>query len=78
MKESQSLKLARKFLGQEVEIIIDKPLNSKHPKHGFLYEVNFGYIPGTKAPDGGEKANVSPLSTAQTMTMINWLLYLRA
>lgn len=33
---------------------MDRPLGSKHPKHGFRYEVNYGYIPDTKAPDGEE------------------------
>jgi inorganic pyrophosphatase len=41
-------------LGKEVEIFIDRPLGSKHPKHGFLYKANYGYIPGTTAPDKGE------------------------
>lgn len=46
--------MARKFLSQEVEVIIDRPPGSKHPKHGFLYEANYGYVPGTKVPDGEE------------------------
>jgi inorganic pyrophosphatase len=45
---------AKDFLGKEVGVIMDGPLGSKHPKHGFTYEVNYGYIPGTKAPDGEE------------------------
>ncbi len=52
--ESNSLSLAKPFLGKEVEVTIDRPLGSKHPKHGFVYEVNYGFIPGTKAPDGEE------------------------
>lgn len=52
--ESISLSLAKPYLGKEVEVIIDRPLRSKHPKHGFVYEVNYGYILGTKAPDGEE------------------------
>ena len=43
------------FLGQKVNVIIDRPLGSKHPKHGFTYEVNYGYIPNTKSPDGEEQ-----------------------
>ncbi len=31
---------------------MDRPLGSRHPRHGFLYEVNYGYLPGTVAPDG--------------------------
>lgn len=42
------------YLGQKVNVVVDRPLGSKHPKHGFTYEVNYGYIPNTKAPDGEE------------------------
>lgn len=52
MEETRSLQLARKYLGKEVEVIIDRPIGSRHPKHGFVYEVNYGFIEGVKAPDG--------------------------
>lgn len=42
------------YLGQKVNIVTDRPLGSKHPKHGFIYEVNYGHVPNTKAPDGEE------------------------
>lgn len=42
------------YLGQKIDVKIDRPLGSVHPKHGFVYEVNYGYLPGTKAPDGEE------------------------
>ena len=42
------------YLGKIVNITIDRPLNSKHPKHNFIYEVNYGFVSGTKAPDGEE------------------------
>jgi inorganic pyrophosphatase len=48
------LKIAKDFLGKTVTIKIDRPINSKHPKHGFIYEVNYGFVPDTKAPDGEE------------------------
>ena len=51
---SESLKLARTFLGKHVVVTIDRLLGSPHPTEGFYYEVNYGYIPGTKAPDGAE------------------------
>ena len=47
-------KYAIKFLGETVKIEIDRPMDSKHPKHGFVYEVNYGFVPNTKAPDGEE------------------------
>lgn len=45
---------SKDYLGKVVEVIIDRPMGSKHPKHGFVYEVNYGYIPNTKSPDGEE------------------------
>jgi len=45
---------AKDFLGKEVEVTIDRPLGTKHPKHGFVYEVNYGYVPNTKMTDGEE------------------------
>lgn len=52
MEKSKSLKIAKKFLGKTVEVIIDRPVGSKHPKYGFIYETNYGFIPDTKTPDG--------------------------
>ena len=49
---SKSFELAKELLGKSVEVTIDRPLGTKHPKHGFVYEVNYGYLPGIKAPDG--------------------------
>jgi inorganic pyrophosphatase len=40
------------YLGKPVCVLIDRPLGSIHPEHGFIYEVNYGYVPGTLAPDG--------------------------
>ena len=33
---------------------MDRPLGTKHPKHNFVYEVNYGYIPNTVSGDGEE------------------------
>lgn len=46
--------LYTQYLGKEVQVAMDRPLGSNHPKHGFKYEVNYGFIPDTKAPDGEE------------------------
>lgn len=51
-KDSLSLQIAEQLLGKRVEVTFDRPLGSKHPKHGFVYEVNYGFIEGHKAPDG--------------------------
>lgn len=39
------------YLGKPVVVNIDRPLGSCHPVHGFVYEVNYGFVPGTLAPD---------------------------
>lgn len=43
-----------KYLGNIVEVKIDRPFGSKHPKHGFIYPVNYGYVPNTVSGDGEE------------------------
>ncbi len=43
-----------KYIGQLVQVKIDRPLGSKHPKHGFEYPINYGFIPCTKSGDGEE------------------------
>lgn len=42
------------YIGQKVKIKIDRPLNSKHPKHDFIYQLNYGYVPNTTSGDGEE------------------------
>ena len=42
------------FIGRIIDIKIDRPLGSKHPKHGFIYPVNYGYVPNTISGDGEE------------------------
>ena len=37
-----------------VTVKMDRPLGSRHPKHGFVYLVNYGYIPNTVSGDGEE------------------------
>ena len=45
---------ANDFLGKEVTVKVDRPLGSRHPKHGFMYMLNYGYIPNTISGDGEE------------------------
>ena len=33
-----------KITKQEVEIVIDEALKTKHPKHDFIYTVNYAYV----------------------------------
>ena len=42
------------YLGKKIKIKIDRPMGSKHPKHGFIYPINYGYVPGVMGGDGEE------------------------
>ena len=42
------------YIGKNVTVHIGRPIKSKHPKYGFTYEVNYGYIPNTVSGDGEE------------------------
>ena len=42
------------FLGKKIKIEFDRPLGSKHPKFGFKYPINYGFVPGVIAGDGDE------------------------
>lgn len=45
---------SKEYIGKMVRVKMDRPLGSAHPKHGFIYPVNYGYIPGTISGDGEE------------------------
>lgn len=45
---------SKQYIGNIVEVKIDRPMGSKHPKHGFIYPINYGYIPNTISGDGEE------------------------
>lgn len=42
------------YLNQNVTIKIDRELGTRHPKHGFIYMLNYGYVPNTISGDGEE------------------------
>lgn len=42
------------YLGKKVHVVVDRSMGSKHPKHGFIYPINYGYIPNTISGDGEE------------------------
>lgn len=46
--------MSKRFLGKTVKVVMDRPLGTTHPKHGFVYETNYGYIPDTISGDGEE------------------------
>ena len=43
------------WLGKTIRVVLDRPLGSTHPEHGYRYEVNYGFVPGVIAPDGEEQ-----------------------
>lgn len=50
-RTSRSLIMAQEYLGKSVKVTIDRPIGSRHPKLGFEYPVNYGYLAGVPAPD---------------------------
>lgn len=45
---------SKKYIGKQIEIKIDRKFGSTHPKHGFIYPVNYGFVPNTISGDGEE------------------------
>ena len=46
--------MVKEYLNKIVEVKMDRPMGSRHPKKGFIYPVNYGYIPNTISGDGEE------------------------
>lgn len=47
--------LVKSYLGKTVNIKINRPIGSLHPKHpGLTYPINYGYIPNVLGGDGEE------------------------
>lgn len=40
------------MLGKTVIVTMDRKLGTRHPKHGYIYPINYGYVEGIMAPDG--------------------------
>ncbi len=49
-----NLAIATYYIGKSVRIKIDRPIGSRHPKWGFTYEVNYGYVPETVSGNNEE------------------------
>ena len=45
---------SKEYLNKIVNVKIDRELGSKHPKHNYIYPINYGYVPGTVSGDGEE------------------------
>lgn len=48
------MKDIKDYLGKEVNVVMDRQLGTAHPKWGFVYTLNYGYIPNTVSGDGEE------------------------
>ena len=42
------------YIGKMVTVKMDRPMGTLHPKHGFVYPINYGFIPNTISGDGEE------------------------
>lgn len=42
------------YIGKIVDVKIDRAFGTIHPKHGFIYPINYGYVPNTISGDGEE------------------------
>ena len=44
------------WLGKTVDVVIDRPMGSAHPRHpDMIYPVNYGFLPGVPGGDGEEQ-----------------------
>ena len=47
--------MLKKYLNKKIEVTIDRPINTAHPKHkNIIYKLNYGYIKNTVSGDGEE------------------------
>lgn len=53
------------YIGKIVEIKIDKPYGSRDSEHGFIYELNYGYITDEKGLDAYYLGVRAPISIAK-------------
>ncbi|MEG0277311.1 MAG: inorganic diphosphatase [Coprobacillus sp.] len=44
----------KSYIHKIVDVKVDRPLGSLHPKHHYVYPLNYGYIPNTISGDGEE------------------------
>ncbi len=44
----------KEYLNKIISVKIDRKIGTAHPKWGFIYTVNYGFVPGTVSGDGEE------------------------
>lgn len=54
VKKEKNTMNSKSYIGNFVEVKVDRPMGSKHPKHGFIYPINYGYVPNIISGDGEE------------------------
>ena len=42
------------YKNQKIKVKVDRKLGDKHPEYGYIYSLNYGYIPNTESEDGEE------------------------
>ncbi|NTW22245.1 inorganic pyrophosphatase [Candidatus Falkowbacteria bacterium] len=42
------------FVNETVKVKVHRPMGSENPKYGFIYPVNYGFLPGTLGGDDKE------------------------
>ena len=49
---SDTVNDALRFIDADVVVDVDRPKGSRHPAYGFVYPLNYGFVPGTMSGDG--------------------------
>ena len=65
--EKINYKKSEDFIGKTVTVSIDRPLGSAHPKWGYRYPINYGFIPGIESADG-EDLDVYIIGSSEALT----------
>jgi len=61
------------YIGEIVDVKIERPFGSKHPEYGFEYPVNYGFIPNTITKDAEELEEAIESFTGFVIVMIHRL-----
>ena len=62
----------REFLWKEIDVTMDRPMGSKHPKHWFIYPLNYGFVPWSLAWDG-EEVDVFVVWVFEPLQIFKWI-----
>lgn len=53
LEQEEALQTGKQYLGKVIDVAVDRPLGSHHPKHSdIVYPVNYGYCDEVFAADG--------------------------